>query len=196
MNVVFPFPTKEYSFRLLEEDLQYKKIPPQDVDGVFEKAWQTGVDAANALIAERNGNLNFFEILQDYGLQLIEKEKDNVSAKIRFYSEFYPKEKKIKLYNGSVSLWCDANNLTLYNGKMLILAHEFYHFLEYLKLGWTSRQYPVYMLKIGKFTLGTTGIPALSEIGANAFAFTCFPYLEMEKQTESGENCEASEEDQ
>ena len=184
MSIEFPFPTKEYSFKLLEEDLQFKKIPPEDVDGVFEKAWQCGIDAANSLIAEYGGKLNFFSIAKEYGLSLVEKDEDNVSAKIRFYSEFYPKQKKIMMYNGSIKLWCEANNLTFYNGKMLILAHEFYHFLEFLKLGWTSRIYPVYMLKIGKFAIGSTGIPALSEIGANAFAYTCFPFLEMEEQPE------------
>lgn len=182
MDIVFPFPTKKYCQKLLEEDLQYKKIPSEDVPGILEKAWQTGVDAANAVIEENGGKLNFFEIVGKYGLDVVSKDKDNVSAKIRFYSEFYPKEKKIKMYDGSIQLWCDANNLSFYNGKMLILAHEFYHFLEFLKLGWTSRQYPVYMLKIGKYKFGTTGIPALSEIGANAFAYTCFPYLDMEQQ--------------
>jgi len=184
MSIEFPFPTKEYSFKLLEEDLQFKKIPPEDVDGVFEKAWQCGVDAANGLIAEYGGKLNFFSIAEEYGLGIVEKDEDNVSAKIRFYSEFYPKQKKIMMYNGSIKLWCEANNLTFHNGKMLILAHEFYHFLEFLKLGWTSRIYPVYMLKLGRFTVGSTGIPALSEIGANAFAYTCFPFLEMEEQPE------------
>ena len=37
-----------------------------------------------------------------------------------------------------------------------------------------SRKFQVPILKIGKWKIGKTGIPSLSEIGANAFANKCF----------------------
>ena len=47
-----------------------------------------------------------------------------------------------------------------------------------------SRRYQVPILKIGAWELGKTGIPALSEIGANAFAKTCWDYMESKKEKE------------
>ena len=41
----------------------------------------------------------------------------------------------------------------------------------------TSRRYQVPILKIGSLKIGRTGVPSLSEIGANAFANVCYRYL-------------------
>lgn len=184
MNVIFPFPDEENSRPLLKQDPEYRKIPSEKVEGVFRRAWQTGVDAAERLLAEESCPVDFFAIAKKNGIQIISKSEDNVAANTRYYSEFYPKEKKIYLYNGSIRLWCAANGLSLDNGRMLILSHEFFHYLEATELGWTSKQYEVPMLRIGGLTLGKTGCPSLSEIAANAFAFTCFSSLLIGEDTE------------
>ena len=59
----------------------------------------------------------------------------------------------------------------------LILSHEFYHYLEATELGYTSRRYLVPMIILGKLRLGKTGVPALSEIAANAFANYCYNHF-------------------
>lgn len=184
MDIVFPFPNKENSRPLLEQDPEYKKIPPQEVEAVFERAWQTGVAAAEKLLESEPAPVDFFQIARENGITVISESKDNVAGNTRYYSEFYPKEKKIYMYNGSIRLWCAANRLSLENGRMLILSHEFFHFLESEELGWTSKQHEVYMIKIGNVTIGKTGCPSLSEIAANAFAFTCFPYLRIDERAE------------
>ncbi len=185
MDVKFPFPDEETSRPLLEQDPEYGKIPPDEVENVFRRAWQTGVDAAEQLLEQETERpLDFFAISRKNSIQIISSEKDNVAANTRYYSEFYPKDKKIYLYNDSIRLWCAANGLSLANGRMLILSHEFFHFLESTTLGWTSKQYEVPMARIGGLTLGKTGCPSLSEIAANAFAFTCFPHLLIDEAAE------------
>ncbi len=62
--------------------------------------------------------------------------------------------------------------MTRMEAENLILSHEYYHFLEWNKLGLTSRDYQVPMISIGPLRLGRTGIRALSEIGAHGFAHT------------------------
>lgn len=183
MSVQFPFPDKENSFPLLQNDPEFRKIPEDEVDSVFESAWETGVKAAEKLLAEYKPPVDFFEIAAHEQIKIISKAEDNVAANIRFYSEFYPKLKEIYLYDGSIRLWCAANGLSLTNGRMIILSHEFFHYLEHKELGWVSKSRQVYMMKIGGLEIGRTGIGALSEIAANAFAYTCFPYLSIDENT-------------
>ncbi len=78
----------------------------------------------------------------------------------------------MNLYLKSIELWAKENSLDLRSAENLILSHEFYHFLEWTKLGLTSRLYQVPMIQLGKLKFGHTGIRALSEIGAHAFAGT------------------------
>lgn len=181
MSVQFPFPDKENSFPLLQNDPEFRKIPADEVDSVFEHAWEIGVQAAEKLLAAYKPPVDFFEIAAHEQIKIISKTEDNVAANIRFYSEFYPKLKEIYLYDGSIRLWCAANGLSLTNGRMIILSHEFFHYLEHKELGWVSKSRQVYMLKIGSLEIGKTGIAALSEIAANAFAYTCFPYLRIDE---------------
>ncbi|MBQ8815128.1 MAG: hypothetical protein IJZ85_11625 [Lachnospiraceae bacterium] len=188
MNRIFPYPDREHSRVLLEEDAVYFKIPENDRDMVFDLAWNAGVDAARELIAQKEGKLDFFRILEEYGLKLKTEDIDNVAGNIRFYSEIFPRAKEVKLYLKSVKLWAKQTGVGMRDGQQLILAHEFFHYLEHAKLGFTSKKYQVYMLKIGKFELGKTGIPSLSEIGANAFAIECLPYLDLEINREPEED--------
>ena len=59
--------------------------------------------------------------------------------------------------------------------QIFAAAHEFYHYAECRKIGFTSDLYIIPVLKIGKKVLRKSGIRALSEIGAHGFACT---YLE------------------
>ncbi len=70
--------------------------------------------------------------------------------------------------------------MTRLEAENLILSHEYYHFLEWNKLGLTSRDYQVPMVSIGPLHLGKTGIRALSEIGAHGFAHTYHHLLEAQ----------------
>ena len=68
----------------------------------------------------------------------------------------------------------------------LILSHEYFHFLEVTELGLTSRDYTVPMVQIGPVRLGKTGLRALSEIGAHAFARTYHDLLRQKEAQEDG----------
>ena len=83
-----------------------------------------------------------------------------------------------------MKLWCENNGFSYDEGLNIILCHEYFHYLEQNKIGMVSRRYQVPILKIGAWELGKTGIPALSEIGANAFAKTCWDYMESKKEKE------------
>lgn len=171
----FPFPGREASKRILHADPCFKKIPTDQVDEVFEKAWQTGEAAATQFLAQLDNpaSLSMLQLLEKKNFRIEVKDVDYVMGNIRYFCEYMSEENIILIYRKSVELWAEKNRLSYEAARDLILAHEYFHYLEWHKIGRTSKQCLVPMLRIGKLSLGKTGIAALSEIGANAFANSC-----------------------
>ena len=111
---------------------------------------------------------------------MVERDIDFVSGNQRYFSDYVAGKNCVTLYLRSVDLWAQQNKMTRMEAENLILSHEYYHFLEWNKLGLTSRDYQVPMISIGPFRLGKTGIRALSEIGAHGFAHTYHQLLEAQ----------------
>lgn len=171
-DFTLPFPDKELAEQELAYDPCYNKIAEADKSRIVEQAWQKGVDAAHAVWKKYDGETNFFVIAASSGLACERVAKDYVLGGQRYFSDYISGQNKINLYTGSIALWAKQNKLTQQQAENLILSHEYFHFLEWNTLGLTSKLYRVPMLQIGKIKLGKTGIRALSEIGAHAFART------------------------
>ena len=157
---------------ILKKDPCYGKIPENQVESVFEDAWQTGVEEARKFIAEYclDAGFDMTAILQELGFRIIQQDMDYFMGNIRYFCEYFPEKNEILVYSKGIALWAESNQTEPEQGKNIILAHEFFHYLEAKYLGWISKRCLVPMLKIGNFTLGKTGIAALSEVAANAFA--------------------------
>jgi hypothetical protein len=179
-DFVFPFPGRELSLKELGYDFCYEKIPPQDRQGAADRAWEKGAAAACVLWEETGGEKNFFLIAGRSGLECRRVPGDYVLGGRRYFCEYLSGKGLITFYTGSVALWAKENNLEMEEAENLILSHEYFHFLEWTKLGLTSRDYQVPILSLGPLKIGKTGIRALSEIGAHGFART---YYEMGKKT-------------
>lgn len=176
-DYTLPFPGLDLAQKELSYDYCYGKIPPEDREKIIKMAWERGEIAARETFNKFNGEKNFFEIARQSDLSCELVDKDNVVGNIRFFSEYLSGHKRIRLYTRSIALWAEQNELDDEIARNLILSHEYYHFLECTVLGLTSRLYQVPMLIIGPVKLGRTGIRALSEIGAHAFAHTYHNFL-------------------
>ncbi len=170
----FPFPDKIMSREELLRDLLYEKIPKNDLERISDKAWETGVAAAQAVVKEYGCDRQMKEIAKMSGLTIEWSQKDNIAGNVRYFSEYYSGRKKITLYVESISKWAKINKLPVNEAEELILSHEYFHFLECTRLGLTSKQYTVPNIKIGPIILGKSGIRALSEIGAHGFSRTFY----------------------
>ena len=170
----FPFPSKEVAFDELKADPMYQKLLRSgvDTDAAVERAWATGVEAAEQFFRETGGETDFPAIAARMGLPIQRSDADNVIAGRRYFSEYLSNRKEMILYMGSIRKWADSNEMTVDEATNLILSHELFHHLENTRIGFTSKQVSVPMLEIFGFKLGTTGVRALSEIGAHAFART------------------------
>lgn len=178
----FPFPGRELADRELTYDPCYEKIPEADRAIIVEKAWQKGCQAAEMVFDRENGNMDFIDIARKSGLSLIEKPIDYVVGKQRYFSDYISGQKVINLYSQSIQKWADQNELEYDQAVNLILSHEYYHYLEMNEIGLASRDYMVPMLVIGPLKLGKTGIRALSEVGAHAFARKYYELVTERKQ--------------
>jgi hypothetical protein len=173
-DFTFPFPSRELAYKELSRDPCYGKIPPEDREAVVDRAWKKGEAAAAMIREEWRGEGNFFVIASQCGLRCRRIPKDYVLGGRRYFCEYISGQNLINMYTLSISLWAEENNLPQEDAENLILGHEFFHFLEWTRLGLSSRDYQVPIIRIGKLRIGKTGIRALSEIGAHAFSRACF----------------------
>ena len=173
----FPFPDRENSMQELLSDYVFPKIEKNKIQEMFDTAWSIGEQAADVFIGQwgQEAPLSMREVLQRSGVKIIEKDIDYVVGKRRYFCEFFSGTNVLKIYEKSVDKWRLENGFCSYEeGLEVLLFHEYFHYLEWNSLGMTSRKFQVPILKIGKWKIGKTGIPSLSEIGANAFANKCF----------------------
>ena len=176
-----PFPDKVLAHQELTYDPCYGKIPEQDRKSSVEVAWQRGEQAARKAFVEFGGSSNFQGIALHSGLTIEKKKIDYVVGNKRYFSDYISGRNLLIIYLPSVALWAERNALDLADAVNLIISHEYFHFLEWTSLGLTSKLYTVPMLSMGKLKFGKTGIRALSEIGAHAFAHTYFQLVDQKK---------------
>lgn len=184
-KISMPFPGKELAQEELSRDSCYNKVPECDRTKIIDKAWLKGVTAAELVYERYRGEMNFFRIIEESGLTCEKADTDFVAGNQRYFSDYLTGQRRINLYMKSISLWAEENGMGIEEAVNLILSHEYYHFLEWSELGLTSKDYQVPMLKLGSLKIGRTGIRALSEIGAHAFAFR-YNQLTKEEVHETG----------
>ncbi|MEM1486344.1 hypothetical protein V6615_15995 [Oscillospiraceae bacterium PP1C4] len=179
-DFALPFPDKELAQKELTYDACYSKIEEKDKQRIVEEAWQKGAQAALAIWKAYNGERDFFQIAEKSGLACERVPKDYIVGSQRYFSDYLSGQNKINFYTKSIALWAEQNQLSQEQAENLILSHEYFHFLEWKTLGLTSKIYQVPILQIGKLKLGKTGVRALSEIGAHAFARTYYELINKE----------------
>ena len=177
----FPFPSKKLAMEEIRNDYMYKKMLRNgiDVDAAAERAWETGAQAARDFFEETGGETDFRKIARSKGLKIERVYKDNVIAGMRYFAEYETNKKVMVLYTESIKKWAAKNELSEGKAENLILAHEYFHHLENTRLGLTSKQVEVPSLNLLGLKIGRTGVRALSEVGAHAFART---YFELAKR--------------
>lgn len=175
---------------ILKNDACYVKIPPEKVEAVFDDAWSLGEQEGEKFLREHcQKDFDMLRILRQLGFRIEKQNIDYVMGNVRYFCEYLPGKNQITIYGKGIALWAETNALDFVSARNIILAHEFFHYLEANHIGWVSKRCLVPMLKIGRFTLGKTGIAALSEVAANAFANIYYAsYMECDLGHNTNEN--------
>lgn len=169
----FPFPDEQKSREELKRDVLYRKIPGGDREKICSMAWRRGEEAAFEIFRKHPG-LGILEIAEKEGITIRRGTEENIRGVLQVFGEYYVRSGCIVLYQGSIKKWAQANDLSVSAAEEMVAAHEFYHFLECTRIGETSKIYRVPVVSIGKKVLMTSGVRALSEIGAHGFAHAYF----------------------
>lgn len=157
---------------ILKRDPVYGKIEKEKRKGMIKTAVSMGRDRAAELSADEKWKESdtLFEYLEKIGITVKRVNQDFLVNDTRYCADIAPKKKEILVYEKSVEIWAKERGYSLENARNFILIHEIYHYLEYDRNKFASAAYQVPMLKLGKIELGKTGIAAMGEIAANAFA--------------------------
>lgn len=175
--------------KILQSDACYGKIPPEDVEPVFDDAWNLGEREGKAFLQQHcQDDFDMLRILRQLGFRIEEQNIDYIMGNIRYFCEYLPGKNQITIYSKGIALWAGTNELDYEPARNIILAHEFFHYLEANRIGWVSKRCLVPMLKIGNITLGKTGIAALSEVAANAFANTYYDSYMLRHQANENDS--------
>ena len=165
---MFPFPDRSACITELKLDRFFSRIPTQDHEKILNAAWQRGEQAAEDFFG--SGPVDIRQAMQAVGLQIEELDQDMVIGGTRYFAEIYVKAKKVNVYLTAVALWAQHNCLPLAQAEELLLAHEFFHYLEHTALPPARDVYQVPSLKLFGRTLLRSGLRCVSEIGAHSFA--------------------------
>lgn len=173
----------------LRNDLLFSKIPADRYSQLINKAWEIGSDTAWKYFAQYGTN-NPEQLVRELGLILTEKEQGFVDPQYRICSEYYSNPRQIILYTDTIGtelekLW--AKGFDKYHDyaaiRPLFIAHEIFHHIECHDIGLTSKKEKLAVFKWGPFHI-TSGIRALSEIGAHAFTKALLNLKEEETDNE------------
>lgn len=168
----FPFPDRVSSREELKRDILYRRIPAEERTAICDTAWDIGVRTAKTILKKSKNDIR--GIIASHKLDIKWEDTDKVVGNIRFFGEYLVNKNLIVMYTQSIAKWAKENGISNRQAQDLILAHEFFHFLEVSKIGSVSDQYSIPVLKIGSRVLLYGSIKALSEIGAHGFSRTYF----------------------
>jgi len=170
MSKEFPFPDKDEALGILKADPAYRKIPAAEIGTVLETAWRVGESAAKVLLHKTQERICFSALLEEKGFHICTKESDNLVGATRYFAIIEPERKVVTVFRESVEKWAEHWGFAYGEAENLILSHEYFHYLESTELGYTSRLYQVPLFQAAGVCIGKTGIRAMSEIAADAFA--------------------------
>jgi hypothetical protein len=169
----------------LQNDPLFSKIPSENYRQLINKAWSIGSSTA-CKYSQQYGTRIPEKLVERLGLVLTEKEQGFVAPQYRICSEYYSNLRQIILYQDTIKGELEklqAKGFTKYKDyteiRSLFIAHEIFHHIECHDIGLTSKTDKLIIFKLGPWRI-TSGIRALSEIGAHGFTKTL---LNLEEET-------------
>ncbi|TCS80189.1 hypothetical protein EDD59_10612 [Muricomes intestini] len=175
-NNIASFNSLDEQLSILSTDPKSDKIYKRDRLLLIEKAEAMGRNAAKNIISDSawKENPTLVQYIEDMGIKIIHEDKDFLVKDIRYCAEIYPKKKSIYLYDRAIKKWARDQGYNVETAETFILAHEFYHYIEFTNNNFASNLYSTPIIKIRRVEIGKSGIMKLSEIAGNAFAYELF----------------------
>lgn len=170
------------AFCELEQDLLYDRIQEEKRREYVVASLQIGREKAIEYCGK-----NIFEIYKKHGISIVYHEgtKGTMGVMLRGQAVMSAQEKKVELYRSSIESLANNSNIGAVEGLsyeqalQIHLAHEFFHYLEFMEGKTVAEELPPVLLP-KLFVWKRYGrINRCSEISAHAFvkALLNLPYL-------------------
>lgn len=161
---------------ILSADPKSDKIDERNRILLIKKAEAMGKDTAKKIISDSawKENSTLVQYIEGMGIEIIHKDEDFLVKDIRYCAEIYPKKKSIFLYDQAIKKWAEDQKYSVETAEIFILAHEFYHYIEFTNNSFASNLFSTPIIKLGRVEIGRSGVMKLSEIAGNAFAYELF----------------------
>lgn len=155
--------------RLMDAEVERDKLTPEQRGDFARFAWEKGRTAALDCQAAHPG-LSPTALAERLGVPVARRPGRSAA-----YSQYEEKQRQIVLFGAMVATYAEENKRELGDlpAEEIFVAHELFHFLECTDpaVGPTWRQREVTVFRLGPLHL-RSGVRALSEIAAHAFALT------------------------
>lgn len=152
----------------LKQDILFHKIPEKDILFYIEKSLKIGSDCALKI-----GRRDIENLYAENDILIKEEAHDGVFFKVQMRAQFESDRKGnnlVYLYNQSIIQLAEENHIDVKEMKRIILAHEFFHYLESKEKTHVYDQFlPIETTKFLMFSQ-KVHIRRTSEIASNAFA--------------------------
>ncbi|MDT2672617.1 hypothetical protein [Enterococcus dongliensis] len=152
----------------LKQDMLFHKIPEENILYYIDESLNIGAN-----FAAKKQSKDIFTLYQESDIQIKEEKHDGVFFKVQMRAQYESDRKgnhKVYLYEKSIAQLAKANQLGLKEMKKIILAHEFFHYLEEKSDDQVYDHFaPIESAKILGFSQ-KAHIRRTSEVAANAFA--------------------------
>ena len=109
----------------------------------------------------------------DAGLRVVRGGAERAAGRL-FFAEYLPKKRLVVVNTPSLRMWADHHGVGLGTAVDMALCHEYFHHLEWTRLGLTSLALDIPLLRVGPIRVGRVRFRSLSEIGAYGFTHECF----------------------
>lgn len=164
---------------LLQRDIQFFKVKPEDKEVIINKAIMMGKQSAQYILTSMKWETtdSIYQYIEHKGIVISRKANDYTVKGIRYCAEIFPKKRSIILYDGSILEWSKCNAMSIRDAETYILLHELYHFIEHESGRYASDIYQTPIVQFQRLSFGKSGIMQLSEIAANAFTAEILTYL-------------------
>lgn len=156
------------AFLELKQDLLYHKIPPEKISYFVRESLAFGENCARKSFTK-----DMLKLYSQSNIRIQKEKHDGIFFKVEMRAQFESDRKGnnlVYLYQASIKKLAKASNLSIENMTNIILAHEYFHYLESHNQQHVSEMLDsIITMKIMGITRKAS-IGRTSEIAANAFA--------------------------
>lgn len=139
----------------------------------IDMAWERGTGAARRMFPGGARCTDFARVCADAGLTVVRGGAERAAGRL-FFAEYLPKKRLVVVNTPSLRMWADHHGVGLGTAVDMALCHEYFHHLEWTRLGLTSLALDIPLLRVGPIRVGRVRFRSLSEIGAYGFTHECF----------------------